>query len=157
MGAANLVALLTSKTSTTPALLDIDVIAATLAPIAPPACGSCHKVTLGGTGLTSGRHSTHVTVPTGTQLASFTATTSCGICHGAGYTTSSNGNLLTHNNGFKTVAATISNVTWATGAINWVAPIVNASGVVTTRGNCTPACHTFTAGGQTTKVGKQNW
>lgn len=131
MGAANLAALTSSE---------IDLIAAALSSVAPPQCGSCHAVALAS--LTSGRHRTHTTAPNSTDLAQFTATTSCTICHGAGYTTTSNGGLLTHNNGTVNVASetTVPPARLA-GPINWVAPVLSDTNAIIARGSCDPACH----------------
>ncbi|MDO8988044.1 MAG: c-type cytochrome [Sideroxyarcus sp.] len=107
----------------------IALIEAELALHAAPACGSCHAVTLAN--IATGRHRLHTTAPSGSILAGFLATTSCSICHGAGYTTTTNV-AATHNNG--TVDINVAN-------IRWVAPIRSANGTVTTRGTCTPACH----------------
>ena len=117
----------------------VTLIATALVPIAPPACGSCHGVTLRNLG--TGRHNTHATEPSGAEAAQFTAATSCGICHGAGYTTSSNGNLLTHNDGIKTITAITTTNALRNGLIHWVPPVRSTTGTVVTRGSCSPACH----------------
>jgi mono/diheme cytochrome c family protein len=119
MGAANLVALTPTQ---------INLIAAALAPIAPPACGSCHEVVLAN--LTSGRHSFHANSTSGTTRTLFAATTSCGICHGTGYTTTTNV-AATHNDGVKNIAITAT----GTGIRAWIPPTVSA------KGQCTPSCH----------------
>ena len=115
------------------------LISNALASIAPPACGSCHSVVL--KDLTSGRHNFHGTQPDPIDLAQFTASTSCGICHGAGYTTSSNGNLLTHNDGIKTITTVTTTNARINGLIHWTPPVLSSTGTVTTRGTCSPACH----------------
>ncbi len=135
MGAANLVAL-------TP--LDVASIAAALAPIAPPVCGSCHAVTLA-TAPGNG-HKTHTTKPRAPLLTMFQGVNSCATCHGAGYSTTTN-NVLTHNDGMKTVAVNTTGVAAANpamtdAAIKWIASVVNpTTGAITTRGSCAPACH----------------
>jgi mono/diheme cytochrome c family protein len=131
MGAANLVALTPTQ---------VGLIATALAPIAPPACGSCHAVT--SATLTSGQHTFHLTNTskvTGAMRTAFVATTSCGICHGTGYTTTSNGNMLTHNNGIKNIAINAAaNSTTIFGIKTWVAPKTTPT---VTKGSCTPGCH----------------
>ena len=100
----------------------IDLIAAALAPIAPPACGSCHNVTP--TTLTSRRHALHLSTTTSSQVNSRfpAADQRCGTCHGVGYTSTTNV-AATHNDGIVDIAA---NATTATapynGPINWVPP-----------------------------------
>ncbi len=133
----------------------INLIAGSLATIAPPACGSCHAVTLGTTAgvgiLNSGRHGTHISKPNATNLPQFTAATSCAICHGAGYTTTSNGNLVTHNDGTKNVVtATTAPPARVAGVMSWIRPVISATGTVTTRGSCAPACHNPT-------LAKRSW
>jgi mono/diheme cytochrome c family protein len=121
MGAANLTALTSNQ---------VNLIATALAPIAPPSCGSCHAVVLAS--LTSGRHSFHATSSgiTGTIKTQFAATTSCGICHGTGYTTTTNV-AATHNDGVKNIAITAT----GTGIRAWIPPTTAA------KGQCTPSCH----------------
>lgn len=136
MGAANLTALTSSE---------VDLIASALSTIAPPQCGSCHAVALAS--LTSGRHRTHATAPGSSDLAQFTATTSCTICHGTGYSTTSNSGLLTHNDGAVNIAtATTTPTARLAGPINWIAPVLSNTGAIITRGSCDPACH-----------GRKNW
>lgn len=106
-------------------------IAASLAAVTPPAvtpvpaCGSCHAVSLNT--LTTGQHRTHITQPKAPNLAQFQASTSCGICHGVGYSTTTVV-TATHNNGVKNVDALIT---------KWIAPATPGA-----RGTCAPACHT---------------
>ncbi|MEQ1532749.1 MAG: hypothetical protein HOO97_06795 [Sideroxydans sp.] len=156
MGAANLVAL------TTP---EVASIATALAGVTPPACGTCHAVTMAGlpTGVGTGTkgltHNLHVTKSTGKPSLNtlFKSANTCSVCHGTGYSTTSNGGLLTHNDGTRTIATSTVGVAAATAGsanvtadalIKWVAPLRNATTGVATgaAGNCTPACH-----------GKRNW
>jgi mono/diheme cytochrome c family protein len=133
MGAANLAALTPTQ---------IGLIATALAPIAPPACGTCHAVALAS--LTSGQHVFHGTSSkiTGAIKTAFAATTSCAICHGTGYATNTNGNLLTHNNGSKTIALNAAaNSTSVFGIKAWTPPVLSGTGTVTKKGSCTPGCH----------------
>ena len=156
MGAANLVALTPTQ---------VGLIATALAPIAPPVCGSCHAVTMatlpaGTKGLT---HNLHITKSTGKPSLNtlFKSGNACSVCHGAGYSTTTN-SVLTHNDGVIqgkviTVATSTVGVATATAgsanvtpdaAILWVAPVRTTAvpPAITTAGNCTPACH-----------GKRNW
>jgi mono/diheme cytochrome c family protein len=137
MGTAPLKALTTAQ---------IDLIAAALSTITPPACGSCHNVTP--TTLTSRRHALHLST-TGSSLVNSrfpAADQRCGTCHGVGYTSTTNV-AATHNDGVVDIAANAATAASGyTGAINWVPPVRNASGAITTAGTCTPQCH-----------GKKSW
>jgi hypothetical protein len=113
---------------------EINAIAAELAGVAGPSCGSCHAVILASLGTGQHSISKHKT-----QFG--TTATSCGTCHGTGYTTSAVV-ALTHNDGNKTIAV----VATGTGIRTWVKPVLNAAGAVTTKGSCTPSCH-----------GKKSW
>ena len=117
----------------------ISLIETALAQIAPPACGSCHNVVL--RDLATGRHNTHATKPSGQDAAQFTAATSCGICHGSGYTTSSTGKLLSHNDGTKTITAITTTNARINGLLRWIPPVLSPTGSVIKNGSCSPACH----------------
>ncbi|MBI5890275.1 MAG: hypothetical protein HZB47_06305 [Nitrosomonadales bacterium] len=137
MGTALLKALTTAQ---------IDLIAAALLPIAPPACGSCHNVTP--TTLTTRRHTLHLSTTTSSQVNSRfpAADQRCGTCHGAGYTSTTNV-AATHNDGIVDIAANAATaIAPYNGPINWVPPVRDANGAITTAGTCTPACH-----------GRKNW
>lgn len=105
---------------------NITDIASALAAIPAPACGSCHAVALAS--LATGKHATHTTKPKGAILTLFKGTTSCGMCHGVNYTTSSN-DPVTHNDG----TVNIDNANSYT--INWKPPVAPA------KGTCGPSCH----------------
>jgi mono/diheme cytochrome c family protein len=142
MGAANLVAL-------TPAQLVL--IEQALAPIAPPACGSCHVVSLAT--ITGSGHNTHNSKPKTLLLAMFKSTAGCEVCHGTGYTipnpatSTVRPTALTHNDGNRTVNASTTGVAAANppmvdASIVWVPPVRNATtGAITTKGTCSPQCH----------------
>lgn len=136
MGAANLVALTPTQ---------IGLIATSLAAITPPACGSCHAVSLAS--VTGSGHNTHNSKPGAAILTLFKSTNGCGVCHGAGYSTTSNSSLLTHNDGIRTVATNTTGVATATAnatldkPIVWVPPVRSTTGTITTKGTCSPACH----------------
>jgi mono/diheme cytochrome c family protein len=126
----------------------LDLIAtALLPPIPVQVCGSCHAVlpvAAGGqSAIATGTHTFHLT---NTKVVSRfpAAAARCGVCHGAGYTSTTNV-AATHNDGKIDIASTANASTAATPSnspINWVAPVRNATtGVVTTKGTCTPACH----------------
>jgi mono/diheme cytochrome c family protein len=151
MGAANLVALTTAQ---------LDLIAASLAPITPAACGSCHSVAIGTPALAGGliatigtSHSTHNSKPGGNLLTLFKSVNGCVVCHGTGYTLPAPANstvrptALTHNDGNRTVNASTIGVAAANppmidASIVWVPPVRNATtGAVTTKGSCAPQCH----------------
>jgi mono/diheme cytochrome c family protein len=142
MGAANLVALTPSQ---------LALIEQALAPIAPPACGSCHVVSLAT--ITGSGHNTHNSKPRTLLLALFKSTTGCEVCHGTGYTIPTPATstvrpaALTHNDGNRTVNLSTTRVAAANppmvdASIVWVPPVRNATtGAITTKGTCSPQCH----------------
>jgi len=80
-----------------PGVIVKDISTALNAPgVSAPVCGSCHSVTLSRLG---GQHPTHA------NDAIFQNSNSCSICHGASYSTTSNGHVITHYDGTNTVAA----------------------------------------------------
>lgn len=111
---------------------DIDKISSALAAIKPPACGSCHAIV------------TPTTLKTGHHGISDHSGRSCSTCHGSGFKSTSSGNTTTgtgtdasiHNNGIKNIVSTIG----------WIPPKLSSTGVVQTKGSCSPSCH-----------GKQSW
>ena len=113
-----------------------NLIAAELAKHAAPKCGTCHEVDL--SKLKTGRHRTHI--QEAENNSGFTDPTSCGICHGDGYTTSNN-KLPIHNNGVNDVTTLTTTHANPNGLLRWIPPTRDLQGVVTAKGTCQADCH----------------